>query len=475
MHHLRTNFGLAFLFLTMASVLSSRAFAEEVTFTQNVHKGILTQSFWILRAEEERFIVEAYQQPFGSLQELIARDYFSNQKQARRFYEAKTRGLDSSGRQEFQVSTEVPNRSLWQVRQEWSWEWELRFKEWIDTIDDRDFLAKHDIATDCADVPISFRWIFARINGLPMALRLAGTGAVFSHESIRANWLSLPTANEWYLDQRFLASLNYLLDNTYTETLQRDSYPVQISPESILHGGIFLHMGTSSNHARLLKNIYPYGIGTWNATVPRSTRSLFVDDLYTSEEDFSALKKGAFRRFRWPKKTQARGGWTLVGETAMPYFSEEQYAADFTDGAGTHDNAWKKRLFPGFNPRPQTVLDDLIKKISADIETRKQVVSQGHLACFPNLCPLGSDLYEAHSTPSRDRRILNKILAAVKIVSENKNDWILQWRWKQDLRQTRFRIDGLGIQLRLKNIIDGFQAGRMGSDPNLPIEKRWGL
>ncbi len=481
--HRSSHFNVILSFLIATA--SSTGFSEETYFLTSGSKSTGSDlQFWIYRTSEERFFVEEFMQREGHLQDFLGRRTFSTEMEARAFIKElqQEKGLNVSseplltgqenGISEVRVQTEVSGQSVWSSTENWSWDWELRFQTWLDGITDRGYLADRNIATDCADVPISFRWIFARIHGLPMALRLAGTGTIFSHQSMKSEWASLPTSPNWENDQRFLAALNYLLDNTYTETLQRDTYPVLISPLAVLRGGIFLHMGTSSNHARLLKDIGNNRIDTWNSTIPRARRQLFTDDLFVSDEDLLGPKKGGFRRFRWPVRTNSR--WTLTPESQMPYFSEEQYSPEFARETGSSDEEWKVRLFPGYFPDPRTVLNGLISRIVSDLEARRQIVEDGFAACFPDRCQPGSDAYETHSTPSRDRRIHNKIRAALRVVAKYRSDSAIGGAWSRALKQTTFHIQGLGLSISLHSIVQAFLAGKMASDPNVTLEHRWG-
>ncbi|RYZ82103.1 MAG: hypothetical protein EOP06_22245, partial [Proteobacteria bacterium] len=115
--------------------------------------------------------------------------------------------------------------TIWKATQRWSWDWEKKYADWISTDITPDFFQKHNIATDCADVAYATRWIFARMNGLPAANRISGSGGLLTNESLRKQWTSLPTAKEWHQDRRFLTALNYLLNEGYTHSLVRDSYP----------------------------------------------------------------------------------------------------------------------------------------------------------------------------------------------------------------------------------------------------------
>jgi hypothetical protein len=97
-----------------------------------------------------------------------------------------------------------------------------------------EFFYKNKVATDCADVAIAARWIFARIHKMPAAQTLAEPNVLFSNESFRNAWSDLPTHEDWTQDQLFRVALDYVLDNTYTHTLWKDSCSIHISQPTFL-------------------------------------------------------------------------------------------------------------------------------------------------------------------------------------------------------------------------------------------------
>jgi hypothetical protein len=146
------------------------------------------------------------------------------------------------------------NDSLWPVTNQWSWDWEVKFAQWVQTELDRTWWTRHRLATDCADVAYSARWIFARNNGLPMANRL-GNGQWFTNRSVKPEWKRLPSAAEWHKDKRFLAALNYFLDFVFTHSLWQDSYPVAINAAAIIPGAHHLSLTDTSGHTQFIHKV----------------------------------------------------------------------------------------------------------------------------------------------------------------------------------------------------------------------------
>jgi len=77
------------------------------------------------------------------------------------------------------INTLVPKQALWEVdpNLEWNWEWEVKFAEWFRDTVTTTFFMDLGIENDCQDIAVQSRMIFARLNKLPVAFRLAGGGA----------------------------------------------------------------------------------------------------------------------------------------------------------------------------------------------------------------------------------------------------------------------------------------------------------
>ncbi len=292
---------------------------------------------------------------------------------------------------------------LWEAKASWSWQWEIRYAEWIQKEVDPGFLKRHGVATDCADVAYALRWIFSRIHSLPMSSRLA-TGHWFTHKSLRPEWKRLPTASLWHKDQRFLKALDYLLDLTYTHSLARDTYPILVQEESLLEGTIQLYINDSSGHTQILTKVRGINepgipVEVLQSTVPRAKRDLFGGGYWN--RDAQPEGKGGLVRFRWPQ-----GDKNLVPAEKMPFFSLEQYSANFTNGKSFFLAVFE-RIQPNFSF--PALLDRLYADIVAQLEERRSVVEEGYRYCQKNSCEPGTIGDENWSTPSRDKRLMGMI------------------------------------------------------------------
>lgn len=356
--------------------------------------------------------------------------------------------------------------TLWQVTNQWDWSWELKFTEWVKTEIDPSWWRVHGLATDCADAIISARWVFARNNGLPMANRI-GSGNWVTHRSVKPEWETLPTAPEWYNDQKFLAALEYVLNFTFTHTLWKDSYPVAVNTSSILPGGYYLSLHGNTGHTQFVFKIGSAAndvpLTTLNSTVPRDKRDL-MEFLFL--ENGNSENSSGFLRMRWPVWTADQVD--LVPAAQMPNYSREQYAADFVQYP--HNNFWQE-VFYRLDPRADynRILLKIAKQLKDMFTARISVVEQGYKVCHATPCAKGSADFEAWSTPSRDERILETITIFDQITSLTMPG--------SDVREVLHQ-DVLNLNGNQYSVLDLMGSWRMqvySSDPNDPPAVRWGL
>lgn len=356
--------------------------------------------------------------------------------------------------------------NLWAVTQPWDWSWEIKFAEWVRTELNAGWWKRHGVSTDCADVVYSARWIFARNNGLPMANHLV-TGHIFSHESVKPEWEALPTATDWQNDQRFLAALDYLLNQAFTHTLWQDSYPVAVNPNSILPGGYHLYLDQDTGHTQF---IYQVGRGpgdlplvTLNSTVPRALRDLMEWAFFERSADPNSR---ALLRMRWPEFNN--GHVTFQDPTTMPYYSNEQFSPSFIrDNRGSF---WRE-VYYRLNPDADfdLIAQKTAQQIVDQFQTRVSVVENGYRECSATPCVPGTPRYEAWSTPSRDHRIAETIQ-----IFDSLSSMITSWSRISAILRTRILEMG-GWNYSAGDFMSKWRADSYSSDPNDPPANRWGL
>ena len=327
--------------------------------------------------------------------EQLAEYQFKTSSSARRYLSSHQFLLDASL---IEANTEKELRGdssemIWTPKNTWNWDWEVKFSEWIKNEVDTDFYVKYKLKTDCADVMYSLRWIFARINYLPAANKTMD-GVWFTHRSLKNEWKDLKTNSEWFKDQRFMTALKFIMQQTYTHTLHKDSYPIALKAEAMLPGAFHLIVSGKSGHTMVIYRQTPATDGVrvmiMASTIPRDIRVLSEHMIYPTKFDPNS---DSIRRMRWPLINGSQ--ISLVPPEKMPFYSLEQF-----NGNEVNVN---RILNP--NPNWEQEYNQALSSVKELLEQRRKAVDEGFKACAPNKCPAASSLYDQYSTPSRDKRL----------------------------------------------------------------------
>lgn len=468
-----------FLFLSLAFSVPAPSLAAEEVRWQNTPRGTL---YWTMHTEAGKTYLEKFRQRPGRLQERLEQKSYGNEAGGRAAFDFLTenfhRGANPAAVTTGTLSELSPTEKIWTATETWSWEWEKKFEEWMRANADQDFFFRHEVATDCADAALAFRWIFARSHGLPAANTLAATGIVFSNESMKEEWAALPTAERWQDDQRFRAALDFLLNNTYTHTLLRDLYPVTISREAVLPGTIFIHLdGGVSGHTEILYDISdlsanPEPIRILASDVPRAVRRLneygMQDWGYPPTEGMSGLL-----RFRWPVKTDAR--WDLAPQESMPFFSREQFEPSFVEGRQDFTRAVIFRLLPNWRPDYPATMRAKINQLITRFQARVKIVEDGFAFCSqnPGACAEGTAGWESWSTPSRDSAILRVISGVDELYGDDSCSRACRHEMNGRLDENIITVDGQ--PQTLDEVMSTWRSRNFSSDPTRGVKERWGL
>jgi hypothetical protein len=377
---------------------------------------------------------------------------------------------------------------LWEAKNKWTWDWELKFAKWMREHLHPDFFQKLGIENDCADAYYQARIIFARENSLPVAFRLAGGGAWFTQKTMRKEWLKLKTDTDWKKDRRFLKVLDYIANTTYTHTLGRDTYPVKISTEGLIEGTAFLYLDAHSGHTLLVNEINSgdseesqirLPMYTLNSTVPKTVRPLYESMFYESNQpQKNSYGFTGFVRFRWPKSNTSNA---LVEAKDMPYYSTEQYEPEFMIGADSEseestdlESNFSLVVFKHLNPHfdPTLRIKEGLEEVKEMLSARKEIILEGYQVCQKS-CAEGSAEYEDWSTPSRDKRIKNLIQDLEKYKMALYNIKTIEDTWNKALVDAIIEIEG--VSYLLSHVKWVFDNNFFNSDPNISPELRWNL
>lgn len=457
-------------------LLSLSANAQFDNLQDLVYSNANRSVFVILKSENDVFFIDKYSvKPGSRFQNLFSSKKYSSYKLAVQDLETsvKSQNLkvlppDENLESSSNFITEAPDKVLWTHKNNWSFEWEKIYTDWVTKNITTDFMVRYNIPSDCADLAYISRWIFAREHSLPAANRLTATGSILSNLSMRQEWLKLPTSSEWYKDKRFLAALDYLTENTYTHTIGKDSYPITISSESVTPGTHHLAIYKNSGHTLLVAKVNEAGqapLIMYYSNVPKVVRPLY-ETVFTNRD--LPKKNEGFLKFLWP--VIKSNSVSFIAAEKMPFYSLEQYDSAFLKEDKEFSIAVMKRLQPDFSWK--NLIDSIFKDLTNRITDRIEVVKQGYDFCKKNDCSPGSAGYEDWSTPSRDQRIIT----AYKLLSNYSfnyadNDTINSLFEK--LESTEFEIQG--EVLNIKKILFSFLFSSYSFDPNADINERWGL
>ncbi len=372
------------------------------------------------------------------------------------------------------ASAKEGNNPIWRATNQWSWEWEVAFANWISTSVDRFFFTKYRIPTDCADVIISLRWIFARMNSLPIANTLSSSGKMVGHMSEDPSWSNLPTAQNWYEDQRFMTALAYVKDVTYTKSLKNDSYPIAVKKGVLIPGVHHLEFHSAGGHAMIVSEVKTSSSSStvmlMDSTLPVQIRKLgHKKYIYGNQPDYGT----GFLRVLWPYKDGDT--WRFVDAEDHPGFSEEQYLPEFMGvqtlfAAAVEGHLSGKANGGAFSHKN---FEESIKALRFKYMERVLAVNDGLQNCPAIDCAPGTAGWAEYSTPSRDGKLKDLVMSILRTVEAMQHDRNVMRVWNKfvseqlDLKLNRLKIP-------MADALTHVRDDKISSDPRVSLEARWG-
>lgn len=353
---------------------------------------------------------------------------------------------------------------VWKVgERRWTVEDESNFARWVEENLTEDFFIRYKIPVDCADVPYAIRWIYARIAGLPAAATTKNHRLI-GHWS--TDWGHLPTHGEWSKDLRFRKALLHMLSETTTRTLPLDIYPIRIDRESVTPGTPFFvtesHSGVIGSVILDGSSVHP--LQTWEATSPAKIQKLSGRDFLTPRPE-STVYSGLVK-FRWP--IFKKGKWEYLPPADHPFYSLEQYSSDFYEGSKDFVEAVARRIDPT-DYDPWEKVERLLHATTCYLMDRVPVVLTGYQRCQRGNCREGSDLWEIHSTPGRDGRIILLMDHLRQIIESN----------HLDREIVKDKMEAISIPIQKGQSVTFYHVFQnylwLSPHPGDSIEARWGL
>jgi hypothetical protein len=479
----KNHLKVALLIIWVLSMIAQIAQADELWVKEKPR----TRIYFKLTQNDRNIQVKKYSQSKGDYQEHLETKSFSNLKAAhdflnslanyRQVYALTPWSIDTDGSEEIVdkgiFGTSKKNAYIWETKNQWSEAWEAKYAEWIQKNVDTSFYQKYKIPTDCADALVGLRWIFSRINNLPVANTIADTGELFGNFSMPKKWQKLSTATEWYNDELFMTALDFIMDLTSTRTVINDGYPVKIDRTGLIAGAYIITQHDSLGHAKIISETHYDEVTelpfyTLASTTPRSVR-LLIKETFVDQE-WPLHKTKDVLAFRWPILKNST--WSLKPSSEHPRYSLDQYNLEF------------KKVYPAFisfilsrvkdNYDPVKLVELGTNEITNYANLRIDIVNAGYKVCHNNACKAGDDNYEAWSTTSRDEKLLKKFSDMDQLVKEFESiSPGLYEFWVNQLRNTSITVNGNEISLSSMRYL--FEHHFTSDNPNLTPKERWGL
>lgn len=411
--------------------------------------------------EAESYVIREYKVQKGNLQDFVREERFQDQNEYKNWLSknkiSKKTGIEDIIN-DYVVETEDSSNKVWEATNDWNDDWEEKYGQWIEQKVSADFFKNNNIVVDCADVAYALRWIFSRINSLPMQVTVDGSKARFSNNSFRKAWINLSRNTDWKKDQVFMASLKYIFDITGTSTLDSDTVPVIINRKNLRPGLInFLGVHTQVFHKVNLEDEEVYPVWVFESTVPARARTLKshvlsygknirqfkIKTASNQNEDFSSMPIERFELFKFLTEQSIKKNWPKIAEF---------------------------------------LIQDFVTKLL----NRDEIIKEGYKICADGHCHEKSKDFDDWSTFSRDKRLVDDFdilkenyLHVVKIFSQYISESIshasegLIPDWEEVIKIKEVNITP--GKYTLQKIMDSFHKYYTIADPSYTPEERWGL
>lgn len=382
--------------------------------------------------------------------------------------------------------------AVWEDTETWSPAMEARYEQWVKTSWNKNFFMQAGtpytgLRTDCADTVYSMRIIFSYENRLPFhAVDPTGGTSLISNRMSR--WDDV--ADEKLRIRKFLSFVYFTMS---TRSLPNDTYPVAVGRQTIRAGGLILTTA-KNHHSWTIQDLAPIGVPhlIYNSTVGATSglllkeRTSWPNPAWVFEGNFTPAGNAGIRDWRKAEDLK-KPVWQVQG------YSDEQYKIPLNKWNATMesklaiyaeaDEARVKRL-------ADTVCRGLQERVAAVQESADFQKSTGYRC-------MNEAEYDTYSTPSRDRRVFDDLMAlrqaykkvgAVSEETKRNMDRIfpfLQDSAAVETQKTKTqRVSDLGF---CTVDIPGFQKidlaefkrrmflGMVSSNPNDSLQKRWGF
>ncbi len=358
--------------------------------------------------------------------------------------------------------------AVWQTQRQWTSADEARYSNWVESSFTRDMFTNprsryYNHLTDCADAGYTMRAIYAFENGLPFAV----------NDPTRRGRAITNAKTTWdrYSDstQRFIKFMDYLHGILGTSNLNADTYPVKITRDHVVPGGIFLMYRF---HTYMFKNIPASGVPVlYSSTVPRQVRTLAEDHGIPAYAFDKSNDPGGIRMFKAPQDI-TKSEWQLPGFSKEQYDMRRTYADGTSWGRAIHQKLSRSGSGESFEQEMNRYYD----LACAQAKSRVDIVNEA----VRYRARIGRDMnpaeYDNYSTPSRDGKLLenfNNFIAINNRVRSANSGASSYVTILQNTSRCSVTYDGYNT-LSLWEVYSRLSNGEMSTNPNHSVARRWG-
>ncbi len=378
--------------------------------------------------------------------------------------------------------------AVWKVEHKWDDSWDLKYSQWMAENWKTDFFMNPDrpafykMKHDCGDAPYFSRIAFASEHKLPFVI----------HDPLRkGKRLSQATRKFDHIKdpvKRLRAFMDFIAGRVSTRSLAADTYPIAL--KSLRPGDIYLSPG---NHVYQIVGITDTGVPTvLSSTTPRKVRYLLYFRGFPMFVPSDAKgQTDGYRRFRRPQDLDKPF-------SKLPDYSSEQYKV--AKAAGYRFQKFSNTLKILLGKRPESskeAIRRMVNEMCNLVRERKDYVDEGFdylqkIRAKGRRC-MNKDEYYHYSTVSRDMRL-------GAFFSQNRremNHFAMQGADPEGMRilraifQPEEPTPQMAQRLRrlctvasevpdyplldLRDVWLAIWTGKLVSDPNAPLEHRWGI
>ena len=143
---------ITFMALGLSAAQGAAPVQGDQQWTRQEASGL--QHFVLLHEESSGWVAESFGRAPGKLQEVEWRRSFSQHEEALAFLKPALQGFARYAQPNTELSlptesvTEVKGAVLWKATQKWSWDWELKYSQWVIDNVDSNFFVLHQIQND---------------------------------------------------------------------------------------------------------------------------------------------------------------------------------------------------------------------------------------------------------------------------------------------------------------------------------------